>query len=38
MALVSLILLALKKVTVKTAVPVAPFVVLGFILCIIAGM
>lgn len=38
MAIVSLILLATKKVTVKTAIPVAPFVVLGFILCMIAGM
>ena len=38
MAIVSLVLLATKKVTVKTSIPVAPFVVLGFILCIIAGM
>lgn len=38
MAIVSLILLAMKKVTVKTAIPMAPFVVLGFILCILAGM
>ena len=38
MALISLVLLAIKKVTVKTAIPMAPFVVLGFILCILAGM
>ena len=38
MAIISLILLATKKVTLKTAVPMAPFVVLGFILCILAGM
>ena len=38
MAIVSLILLAIKKVNVKTAIPMAPFVVLGFILCILAGM
>lgn len=38
MAVVSLVLLAIKKVSVKTAIPMAPFVVLGFILSIIAGM
>lgn len=38
MAVVSLVLLALKKVTAKTAVPMAPFVVAGFLLSILAGI
>ena len=38
MAAVSIILLILKKVTTKTAVPMAPFVAIGFMLSIIAGM
>ena len=38
MAVVSLVLLIAKKVTTKTAVPMAPFVAAGFLLSIIAGM
>ena len=38
MSVVSLVLLALKKVTPKTAVPMAPFVAVGFLLSILAGM
>lgn len=38
MGLVSLVLLALKKVTTKSTIPMAPFVVLGFLLSIFAGM
>lgn len=38
MAAVSIVLLILKKVTTKTAVPMAPFVAIGFFLSIIAGM
>ena len=38
MAAVSIVLLAMKKVTAKTAVPMAPFVAAGFLLSIFAGM
>lgn len=38
MAIVSVTLLALKKVTAKTTVPMAPFVVAGFIISLLAGM
>lgn len=38
MAIVSIALLIAKKVTVKTAVPMAPFVAVGFFLSILAGM
>ncbi len=38
MAVVSLILLALKKVNTKTSIPMAPFVAIGFMLSILAGM
>ena len=38
MAVISIILLAAKKVTRKTAVPMAPFVALGFLVCILLGM
>jgi len=38
MAVISLVLLIAKKVTTKTAVPMAPFVAAGFLLSIIAGM
>lgn len=38
MATVSIILLLMKKVTRKTAVPMAPFVLFGFTLCIFLGM
>lgn len=38
MALCSVVLLLLKKATTKTAIPMAPFAVLGFLLSIIAGM
>lgn len=38
MAAVSIVLLLLKKVTTKTAVPMAPFVAVGFLLSIFAGM
>lgn len=38
MALVSIVLLILKRVTRKTAVPMAPFVLIGFVLCILGGM
>ena len=37
MAVVSLVLLLLKKVTAKTAVPMAPFVVLGFLVFLFCG-
>ena len=38
MAVTSLILLAMKKVTVKTAIPMAPFVIIGFMVGVLAGM
>lgn len=38
MALISVILLIMKKVTAKTAIPMAPFVVFGFLIGILAGM
>ena len=38
MAVVSLVLLAAKKVSTKTAIPMAPFVVVGYILSILAGL
>lgn len=38
MAVISLVLLAIKKVNTKTAIPMAPFVAIGFLLSIIAGM
>lgn len=38
MGLVSIVLLIAKKVTTKTAIPMAPFVTIGFILSILAGM
>lgn len=38
MAVVSIVLLLLKKVSRKTAVPMAPFVLIGFMLCIFLGM
>ena len=38
MALVSITLLLLKKVDKKTAIPMAPFIVIGYILSIFAGM
>lgn len=38
MSVVSIILLILKKVTTKTKIPMAPFVAIGFILSIVAGI
>lgn len=38
MAVISIILLLFKKVTTKTAIPMAPFTVLGFLLCVLSGM
>lgn len=38
MAIVSIILLIAKKVTRKTSIPVAPFSILGFLICILAGI
>ena len=38
MGIVSVVLLIAKKVTTKTAIPMAPFVVFGFLLSILAGM
>lgn len=38
MAVISIILLVLKKVNRKSTVPMAPFVLIGFILCIFLGM
>lgn len=38
MAVISLILLACKKVTTKTKIPMAPFVTIGFLLSIAAGL
>lgn len=38
MGIVSVALLIAKKVTTKTAIPMAPFVVFGFLLSILAGM
>lgn len=38
MAVISIILLMAKKVTRKTAVPMAPFVALGFLLSVLMGM
>lgn len=38
MAVFSVVLLITKKATVKTAIPMAPFVVIGFLLSILAGM
>lgn len=38
MAIVSIILLLAKKVTRKTAIPMAPFVVIGFVINVLLGM
>ena len=38
MGIVSIILLIAKKVTMKSTIPMAPFVILGFLLSIFAGM
>lgn len=38
MAIISVVLLIAKKVTAKTAVPMAPFAAIGFFLSILAGM
>lgn len=38
MALVSIVLLILRKVNKKTTVPMAPFVLLGFVICVFLGM
>ena len=38
MAIVSIFLLAMKKVTKKTAVPMAPFVTIGFLINVLMGM
>lgn len=38
MGVISIALLLMKKVTTKTAIPMAPFVVVGFLLSIFAGM
>lgn len=38
MAIISVVLLLLKKVDRKTAVPMAPFVLAGYVLCIFLGM
>lgn len=38
MGVISILLLLTKKVTTKTAIPMAPFVVIGFLLSILAGM
>ena len=38
MAVVSIALLAMKKVERKSTIPMAPFVLIGFILCIFLGM
>lgn len=38
MGIVSIILLIFKKVTTKSTIPMAPFVIFGFLLSIIAGM
>ncbi len=38
MGVVSIILLVAKKVTTKSTIPMAPFVILGFFLSILAGM
>lgn len=38
MAVISIILLLFKKVTTKTAIPMAPFTALGFLLCVLSGM
>lgn len=38
MAVVSIVLLILKKVSRKTKIPMAPFVALGFLVCVILGM
>lgn len=38
MAVVSIVLLVLRKVNKKTAVPMAPFVLLGFVICVFLGM
>ena len=38
MAVVALVLLALKKVTPKTSIPMAPFVTVGFLISILAGI
>ena len=38
MAIVSIILLLIKKATRKTAIPMAPFTAIGFLLSILAGL
>ena len=38
MAIISIILLIAKKVTRKTAIPVGPFTIIGFLLCMLAGV
>lgn len=38
MGIVSIVLLIAKKVTTKTTIPMAPFVILGFLLSVLAGM
>lgn len=38
MAIISIVLLAMKKVTRKTAVPMAPFVAIGFLISVLMGM
>ena len=38
MGIVSIILLIAKKVTRKSTIPMAPFVIIGFLLSILAGM
>ena len=38
MAIVSVVLLIRKKVTYKTAIPMAPYVVLGFLINVLVGM
>lgn len=38
MAIISIVLLVLKRVNRKTAVPMAPFVLVGFAVCIFLGM
>ena len=38
MAIVSIVLLIMKKVTRKTAIPMAPFVAFGFLLNVLMGM
>ncbi len=38
MGIVSIVLLIAKKVTTKSTIPMAPFVIIGFLLSVIAGM